>query len=221
MTGHAGRNHAADRSPQEIKVADDIENLVTRKLVGEPELGVEDLLVIHQNAITESSSVHQSELFQFFDILEKSESSRRGDFLFKSIRALEDIGMFLYPYRFRVVEDIADSKGIRRFDADGLTVFLMDPISPANNDFRPLFFLFLYPPLLDQMAKFQGGAIHDRYLALHLDQQIRDPVTMKHGEKMLHGANHNAFATKRGGVTGRADIIYMGRHTGVGRDAAE
>src|SRR3972149_1779872 len=69
----------------------------------------------------------------------------------------------------------------------------------ANNDFRPLFFLFLYPPLLDQMAKFQGGAIHDRDLALHLDQQIRDPVTMKHGEKMLHGADHNAFAAKRGG----------------------
>src|SRR3989338_7144193 len=196
MTGHAGRNHAADRSPQEIKVADDIENLVTRKLVGEPELGVEDLLVIHQNAITKSSSVHQSELFQFFNILEKSESSRRGDFLFKGIRALEDIGMFLHPHRFRVVEDIADSKGIRRFDEEwSEIVFLIDPISPVNNDFRPLFFLFLYPPLLDQMAKFQGRAIHDRDLALHLDQQIRDPVTMKHGEKMLHGADHNAFAT--------------------------
>src|SRR3989338_535975 len=118
MTGHAGRNHAADRSPQKIKVAGDIENFVTRKLVGKPELGVEDLLVIHQNAITESPSIHQSELFQFFDLLEKSERSRRGDFLFEVIRALEDIGMFLLPYRFRVVEEIAASKGSRRFDAD-------------------------------------------------------------------------------------------------------
>jgi hypothetical protein len=106
VAGHLGRHHAADRTPQKIEIADDVENLVAGKLVRKAEVGVDDSVIVDQDAIVQSSTVHEAQLLELFYILEKAEGPGRGDLLFEGLGPSEDVGMILDPDRLGIVEDI-------------------------------------------------------------------------------------------------------------------
>src|SRR5688500_19707359 len=83
VTGQAGGDLAADRIPQEIEVADDVQDLVADELVGEAELGVDHLVLPHEEdrKSTRLNSSHLVNSYAVFCLKKKrhTKQSRQQD----------------------------------------------------------------------------------------------------------------------------------------------
>ncbi len=73
-------DRAANRPAEQIKIAENIENFMARKFVGEAQIGVDDFFVVDENEIAEPSAIGQSHSLQLRDIAQKAEGPRRRDF---------------------------------------------------------------------------------------------------------------------------------------------
>lgn len=51
MSGHVGSDVAPDWSPQQIEVADEVEYLVTYKLIGKSQFSVHDLFIVYEDKV--------------------------------------------------------------------------------------------------------------------------------------------------------------------------
>ena len=85
MTGLVGRDPAADRAAEQIRVADYIEDLVTSELIGEAQLRVHDALWTDQDEITQPPALPEPRVLERADLINETERARRGDFLTKRL----------------------------------------------------------------------------------------------------------------------------------------
>ena len=76
MPGHNGGYRPSHRSPEQVKIAEDIEDLVARELVGEAQLGIDNLIVPDDDAIVELAAADQSHGLEVFDVAQETESPR-------------------------------------------------------------------------------------------------------------------------------------------------
>ena len=83
-------NRAANRPAEQIKIAENIENLMAREFVGETQFGVDDLFVVDEDEITQPSAVGQTHGLQLGDVCEKAEGPRRCDFARETLRRRDD-----------------------------------------------------------------------------------------------------------------------------------
>src|SRR3712207_1410856 len=67
------RHLPADRIPHEIQIPDDVENLVAHELVRETQLGVDDLILPHQDEVVETAAGAQAQLVQHLQVLHEAE----------------------------------------------------------------------------------------------------------------------------------------------------
>ena len=51
MTGHVGSDQAPDWFSQQIEVSDEVEYLVTDKLIGESQFSVHDLFIVYEDEV--------------------------------------------------------------------------------------------------------------------------------------------------------------------------
>ena len=68
MARQVGRHFPPDRSIEKIEVANQIENLVADKFIGESEFSIDDLFIIHQDEIIETSSTPSPHSFKHLPI---------------------------------------------------------------------------------------------------------------------------------------------------------
>src|SRR5690242_20495711 len=136
MAGHVGRNRAADRAPEQVEIAQDIEDLMARKLIRKTQIGVDDLFVVDQNAIVELAAADEACVLQLLDISQKSERSRRINLILEYLRSVRSVRVLLRPDRFRIAQNVTHGKPLRRIDSNIFTGFIPHGKRARNNDRR-------------------------------------------------------------------------------------
>ena len=106
--------------PEQVKIAEDIEDLVASELVGEAQIGVDDLIVADDDAIVELAAADQSHGLEFLDVAQETESPRRRDLHFERLRTEIGVAMFLLAHRFGIAQNIVHGKCIGGLDANRL-----------------------------------------------------------------------------------------------------
>src|SRR5207247_11288191 len=76
---HARHDAATDRTPEQVEVAEDVEDLVAHELVGEAQRRVHHALLADQDAVVQPPAVGEAHLLELLDLLDEAEGARPGD----------------------------------------------------------------------------------------------------------------------------------------------
>ena len=190
------------------------------QLVGEAQRRVDDALLADQDAVVQPAAVGEPHRFEGLDLLEKPERPRRRDRGAIARGVAVDVAELLFPDRRRVFQAVADFEVGGRFDAQPL-VPLADPIRAVHLPRFDRCVLLDDAGALQRVAEFQGRAVQNRDLALHLDEQIGHAVAVQGRQKMLDGSHAGAVPVQAGRVAGRLHVLDRGGDRDVRGQRAE
>src|SRR6266542_5946621 len=121
MSGHLSGHRAANRPAEQVKISEDVENLMAGKFIGIAEIVIDNLVIADDNAVIELAAARQTHGLEFFDIAQETEGARGRDFSLKIFRSLVDVKMFLFTNRLGIAQHIMNREHCGRFDVDRIT----------------------------------------------------------------------------------------------------
>src|SRR6266851_38292 len=79
VAGLAGADVPVERTPEQLEVADEVEDLVANELVAEPQRTGQDPFLVEDDRVVEASAPREPARAHPFDVAGESEGARRGD----------------------------------------------------------------------------------------------------------------------------------------------
>src|SRR5262249_25923656 len=145
-----------------VKVTDNVQDFVARQLFLVTQVGIDNLVVVDENTVAESPAVDQTHFFQFLDIAHEAKGPGRSDLVFERFRTAIEVAVFLFSYRFGIVENIAYAERFPGLNSDPLAPFHLNAVALIDDNLRPVAFLLLDARLFNELAKFQRRAVQNR-----------------------------------------------------------
>ncbi len=193
---------------------------MTDELVWKPELGVDHLVLAHQDEVVEATPGAEPELVHHLQVTHEAEGARRRDPRPVLRGVIEGEVVALLPHRRRVTQQVGHGERVRGFDGQR-PVPVPDLIDAVDDDLLAGSGLIHDADLVQVVAELQGRPVEHGDLAVDLDQEVTDPVGVERRQEMLHGADAVAAAGEGGGIVGLRHRRDVGRNLGPPRQRQE
>jgi hypothetical protein len=203
------------REPEERQVADGVEHLVARELVGEAQpLRIEDGELVDHDGVLQASAPGQAGLLHALDVAQEAEGAGARDFpLVAAVGEGEAKGL-VGDQRVLEVDRELDGGRVGRLEPRQLVA--VAHLDRPRHDDEPLADALLGDARLpDERHEGSRGAVEDGDLApVHLDAAVVDPHAGEGGEHVLDCVDAGRPEDQVGGQGGVRDVRGQGRDLG-------
>lgn len=199
-----------ERQTHQGQIANQVQSLVSAKLVGEAQRAVHDAVLGEDDGVFERSTADQAHGPQRLDIAVEAEGARAGKQVAESVSAHDHLYFLLADQRMWEIHIAADAKLICGVDADAAITFA---------DFQRLHYLQItalaaqlpHAGLFQHLHERLGGAVQDRHFdGIDVDVDVVDAAGIDRGKEMLGGGQQHALLHQAGGIAYAGNVVPLG-----------